>query len=137
MARSRPQSWPTGGDGSCRREDPLMPASLTGNQLVCATLEFLGVRHIFGLPGTQNLGFFDALRGSNIRTVLMSSELGASFAANGYYRVSGKVGVFTTIPGPGFTFAITALAEARHDSAAVLYLGSPPPAGGTFALQAV
>src|SRR5438067_1438408 len=93
-----------------------MPESTTGNHLVCATLESLGVKHIFGLPGTQNLGFFEALRHSNIRTVLMCSELGAGFAANGYYRASGKPGVFTTIPGPGFTFALTALAEVLQAS---------------------
>ena len=110
---------------------------MTGNQLACATLERLGVKHIFGLPGSQNLGFFEALRASQIRTVLTSSETGAGFAANGYYRASGRVGVFTTIPGPGFMLALTPLAEARDDSAAVLYLVSAPAERRKFALQAV
>lgn len=110
---------------------------VTGNQLACATLERLGVTHIFGLPGSQNLGFFEALRISRIRTILMSSETGAGFAANGYYRSSGRVGVFTTIPGPGFTLALTALAEARADSAAVLYLVAAPERLRKFALQSI
>ena len=109
----------------------------TGNQIACATLERLGVTHIFGLPGSQNLGFFEALRVSRIRTILMSSETGAGFAANGYYRASGRVGVFTTIPGPGFALALAPLAEARADSAAVLYLVPSPESRRKFALQSI
>jgi acetolactate synthase-1/2/3 large subunit len=112
---------------------------IEGNEIVCGTLERLGTRHVFGVPGSQNAGLFDALRRSRIRTVLTTHELAASFMANGYARASGEVGVVATIPGPGFTYALTGLAEARLDSAAVLLLvGSPPTEPGrVFQLQAI
>src|SRR3954470_12496367 len=94
----------------------------TGADILCRELESLGVRHLFGMPGTQNVALFEALRKSSIRTVVPTSELAAGFMANGYYRASGKVGVLTTIPGPGFTFTVPAIAEAAHDSAAVLFI---------------
>ena len=96
--------------------------SRTGGQILCSSLEKLGVTHIFGLPGTQNIGFFECLRRSSIRAIVPTHELAAGFMANGYYRASGKVGVLTTIPGPGFAFTVAAIAEASHDSAALLYI---------------
>lgn len=111
----------------------------TGGRILCSTLEQLGVRHVFGVPGTQNISLFEALRQSSLRTILATSELAAGFMANGYYRASGKVGVLTTIPGPGFAWAVTAIAEASQDSAALLYVVNKPAAGpGTiFNLQAI
>lgn len=108
----------------------------SGSKLICKALESLGVTHVFGIPGTQNVTFFEALRRSHMRTVLATHEGGAGFMANGYYRASGRVGVFTTIGGPGFTNALTPLAEARDDSAAVLYIVKAPPEGAeAFRLQ--
>jgi acetolactate synthase-1/2/3 large subunit len=111
----------------------------TGSEVIRSTLEALGVRHVFGVPGTQNLELFEALRRSSIRTVLATHELAASFMANGYARASGRVGVLVTIPGPGFTYALTGLAEARLDSAPLLYLvGEPARSPGRhFQLQAI
>jgi acetolactate synthase-1/2/3 large subunit len=58
--------------------------------------------------------------------------------ANGYYRASGRLAALVTIPGPGFTFALTGLAEALHDSAALLHLvGAPPPGDRRFRFQSV
>ena len=59
--------------------------------------------------------------------------------ANGYYRASGKVGVLTTIPGPGFAFALAAIAEASHDSAALLYIVGKAPENSArkYNLQAI
>jgi len=71
---------------------------------------------------------YESLRRSSVRTVLATHELAAAFMAIGHYRASGQVAVLTTIPGPGFTYALTGLAEAQHDSAALLYL--VPKAGG-------
>ncbi len=99
---------------------------LTGGTILCSELEKLGVQHIFGLPGSQNVSFFEALRQSSIRTVLATHELAAAFMANGYYRASGKVGVLTTIPGPGFAYTVAAIAEASQDSSALLYIASQP-----------
>ena len=111
----------------------------TGADLVCQTLADLGVRCVFGLPGTQNVTLFEALRRSSIRTVLASHEAAATFMANGYYRASGRLGVVVTIPGPGFAWALPALAEARLDSAALLLLTGPPARGPgrAFQLQAI
>ena len=98
---------------------------------LCATLEDLRVRHVFGLPGTQNLALAEALRRSNTRWIVPSNELAAAFMANGYYRASGRPGVVLTIPGPGFTWALTGMAEARLDSAAVLWITGDHPEGET------
>jgi acetolactate synthase-1/2/3 large subunit len=91
------------------------------------------------LPGSQNVEFFEALRQSSLRTILANHELSAAFMATGYYRASGKVGVLTTIPGPGFAYTVAAIAEASLDSAAVLYIASKPPdvAGKKFNRQSI
>lgn len=94
----------------------------SGNELLVEVLDGLGVTCAFGLPGTQNAGLFEALRGSSIRTVLSTSELSASFMACGYARASGEPGILLTIPGPGFTFGIPGLAEARLDSTPLLQI---------------
>jgi acetolactate synthase I/II/III large subunit len=111
----------------------------TGGEALCSALERLGVEHVFGVPGTQNIALFEALRRSSLRTILATHELAAGFMANGYYRGSGKVGVLTTIPGPGFAFTIAAIAEAAQDSSALLYIvgkaGTIP--GRKFNLQQI
>ena len=112
---------------------------MTGAVELCRTLETLGVDTVFALPGGQNVALFEALRTSKIRTVVATHELGASFMANGYARSSGRPGVLATIPGPGFTYALTGLAEARLDSTPILHiLGSPATGPGRrFQLQAL
>ena len=97
-----------------------------GAELLCNSLESLGVDHVFGVPGTQSVLLYDALKRSKIRSVLATHELGASFMANGYHRASGRVAPLITIPGPGFTYALTGLAEALHDSAAILHIVGQP-----------
>jgi acetolactate synthase-1/2/3 large subunit len=114
-------------------------AKVNGGRLLCSALEGLGVQHIFGLPGSQNVEFFEALRQSSLRTILANHELAAAFMANGYYRASGKVGVLTTIPGPGFAYTVAAIAEASLDSSAILYIANKPPdvAGKKFNRQSI
>ena len=110
----------------------------SGAELLCDTLERLGVRCVFGLPGTQNLALYEALRRSRLRSVVATHELAASFMANGYYRASGRLAPLLTIPGPGFTYALTGLAEARQDSAALLHVvGAPPEGRRPFQFQAL
>lgn len=108
-----------------------------GAQVLCQTLERLGAKHIFGLPGTQNIGFFEAIRQSKLEAVVPCHELAAAFMANGYFRASGQPGILTTIPGPGMAYVVAALAEAAHDSAAVLYVLEKPETrpGRKFTLQ--
>lgn len=112
---------------------------MTGAELLCRALEREGVTHVFGLPGTQNVPLFEALRTASLRTVVATHELGAAFMAAGYSRASGRAGVLTTIPGPGFTYALTGLAEARLDSTPILYLVGQPARrpGKRFQLQAL
>ena len=93
-----------------------------GAEIICDALEAVGATVVFGMAGSQNIALFDALRASRLRTVVATSESGAAFAANGYSRASGGVGVLTTIPGPGFTFALSGIAEALLDSAALLWI---------------
>lgn len=99
----------------------------TVGELFWKRLNELGIDTVFGLPGTQTVPLWEALRRIGIRTVLSSSETAAAFAANGYYRTSGKPAVICTIPGPGYTLALTGLAEARHDSAALIHVIALPP----------
>jgi acetolactate synthase-1/2/3 large subunit len=112
---------------------------MRGADRVCRALEEIGVETVFGLPGSQNVAFFDALRTSRMRTVVATHELAASFMANGYARACGRPGVLVTIPGPGFTYALTGLAEAFLDSTPVLHiLGQPAVGPGRrFQLQAL
>lgn len=109
-----------------------------GFELVCRALEREGVRHVFGVPGTQSVHLYEGLRRSGLRTVLTASELGAAFAAGAYGRVSGAPGTLLTIPGPGFAYALPGLAEARLDSAPLVHLTwAPPSRGRPFDLQAI
>lgn len=113
---------------------------MTGAEQICSFLEQTGVDVVFGLPGTQNVFLFEALRKSNLKTIVTSDEMAAGFMANGYYRASGNLGVFCTIPGPGLTYALTPLAEALADSAAVLFITlthSGRGNGRRFELQAL
>ena len=84
---------------------------MKGAERVVRALEGVGIETAFGLPGSQNLALFEALRTSRIRTVVPTHELAASFMANGYARASGRPGVLVTIPGPGFTYALTTAAQ--------------------------
>jgi acetolactate synthase I/II/III large subunit len=102
---------------------------VNGAERLCDALSARGVECVFGLPGTQNTALYEALRRSRLRSVVPTHELAASFMANGYYRASGRPGVLITIPGPGFAYAVPGLAEARHDSAALLHITGAPPGG--------
>ena len=105
------------------------PAALHGAEILCTTLAALGVEYVFGVPGTQNVELYDALRRSTLRSILTTHELGAAFMANGYARASGKVGVVVTIPGPGFAFTLAGLAEAKLDSVPLLLITGQPAQG--------
>ena len=111
----------------------------SGAELICDALQRAGVDCVFGLPGTQNVPLYEALRTSALRTVVATHELSAAMMANGYFRASGRAAALVTIPGPGFTWALTGVAEATLDSAALLHLvGSPATTpGARFQLQAL
>jgi acetolactate synthase-1/2/3 large subunit len=98
-------------------------ATLTAIQLLLRYLEAEGVEVIFGIPGGPLMPLYEALfeRGK-IRPILTRHEGGAAFMADGYARVSGRLGVCCTTTGPGATNALTGLACARRDSVPVLIL---------------
>ncbi len=75
-----------------------------------------GVDLVFGYPGGAIMPLYDALEGSGVRHVLTRHEQGAVFAAEGYARVTGKVGVAMATSGPGATNLVTGIADAKMDS---------------------
>ena len=90
--------------------------SVTGAEIMVKCLEKQGVKVLFGYPGAAICPFYDALRDSSIRHVLVRQEQNAGHAASGYARASGKVGVCVVTSGPGATNLITAIASAYMDS---------------------
>ena len=91
---------------------------LTGAEIVIECLKEQGVDTIFGYPGGAILNVYDELykHRDEIRHVLTSHEQGASHAADGYARSTGKVGVCFATSGPGATNLVTGIATAYMDS---------------------
>ncbi len=91
---------------------------MTGAQIVIETLIEQGVTDVFGYPGGQVLHIYDELykASDRIRHILTAHEQGASHAADGYSRVTGKVGVVIATSGPGATNLVTGIATAMLDS---------------------
>lgn len=95
---------------------------MTGAQAAVATLCAHGVGCVYGVPGAQNNEFWDALKSHGVPYLLVSNEFSASIMADAAARVSGHVGVFSVIPGPGLTNALTGIGEALHDSVPIVGL---------------
>lgn len=91
---------------------------LTGSQILVECLKEQGVDTIFGYPGGAVLNIYDELyrHQDEIRHILTSHEQGASHAADGYARSTGKVGVCLATSGPGATNLVTGIATAYMDS---------------------
>ncbi|MBE5888272.1 MAG: biosynthetic-type acetolactate synthase large subunit [Lachnospiraceae bacterium] len=91
--------------------------TLTGSQIIIECLKEQGVDTVFGYPGGAILNVYDAIYQQNdIKHVLTSHEQGASHAADGYARSTGKVGVCFATSGPGATNLVTGIATAYMDS---------------------
>jgi len=90
--------------------------SQTGAQLTLRLLQALGVTDIFGYPGGAIMPMYDAIYLSDIKHYLCRHEQGAAFAALGYARASGKLGVCMATSGPGATNLLTGIADAMADS---------------------
>ena len=82
---------------------------------------------VFGIPGVHNIELFRGLHRSGIRVVAPRHEQGAGFMADGWSIATGKPGVCALISGPGLTNVITPIAQAYHDSRAMLVLASTTP----------
>ncbi len=91
---------------------------ITGAEIVVECLKEQGVKTVFGYPGGCILNVYDALykHSDEINHILPSHEQGASHAADGYARVTGKVGVCLATSGPGATNLVTGIATAYMDS---------------------
>ena len=107
-------------------------------QLITALLAE-GVDVVFGYPGGAILPFYDALYGSPLTHILTRHEQGAVMAADGYARVSGKVGVCVATSGPGVTNLVTGIANAYMDSVPLVALTGQVPTAvlGTDAFQEI
>ena len=95
---------------------------LNGSQIVLEVLKEQGVDTIFGYPGGTILNIFDELYkyGDTFKHILTAHEQGASHAADGYARATGKVGVCFATSGPGATNLVTGIATAYMDSVPVV-----------------
>ena len=91
---------------------------LTGAQIVIECMKEQGVDTVFGYPGGAILNVYDELykHSDEIRHILVSHEQGASHAADGYARATGRVGVCFATSGPGATNLVTGIATANIDS---------------------
>lgn len=91
---------------------------LTGAEIICECLLEQGVDTVFGYPGGAALNTYDALYkySDRINHILTAHEQGASHAADGYARSTGRTGVVMTTSGPGATNIVTGLATANIDS---------------------
>ncbi|MAS83863.1 MAG: acetolactate synthase, large subunit, biosynthetic type [Legionellales bacterium] len=101
---------------------------LRGAEIFCRALKDEGVKHLFGYPGGAVLHIYDALYKQNdVEHILVRHEQGATHAADGYARATGKPGVVVVTSGPGATNAITGIATAHMDSIPlVVFTGQVP-----------
>ncbi|HEX2924999.1 MAG TPA: biosynthetic-type acetolactate synthase large subunit [Ruminiclostridium sp.] len=102
---------------------------LSGADVIIECLKEQGVDTVFGYPGGQAIIIYDALyRARNeIRHILTSHEQGASHAADGYARATGKVGVCIATSGPGATNLVTGIATAYMDSVPMVAITGQVP----------
>ncbi|MGB1265832.1 MAG: acetolactate synthase 3 large subunit [Nereida ignava] len=105
-----------------------MPAPMTGAQIVIQALKEQGVDTIFGYPGGAVLPIYDEIfQQSDINHILVRHEQGATHAAEGYARATGKPGVVLVTSGPGATNAVTGLTDALLDSIPMIVLSGQVP----------
>jgi acetolactate synthase-1/2/3 large subunit len=103
-------------------------ALMTGAEIFVRSLILENVEVLFGYPGGATIGVYDALHDiSDIRHVLTRHEQGATHAAEGYARATGKPGVVLVTSGPGATNTVTGIADAYMDSTPlVVFTGQVP-----------
>jgi acetolactate synthase-1/2/3 large subunit len=99
----------------------------SGAQVVVAALERAGVEVCFGLPGVHNLALWAELRESSIRLVGVRHEQAAAYAADGYARATGKLGVAITTTGPGAANTLGAVGEAWASRSPILVIATDIP----------
>ena len=95
---------------------------MKGSEFVVKALESEGVDTLFGYPGGAIMPFYDAIVGAKFKHILVRNEQGASLAADGYARATGRVGVCVGTSGPGATNLVTGIYNAFMDSVPVVCL---------------
>lgn len=113
---------------------------LSGADILIQSLKDEGVEYIFGYPGGAVLHIYDALfKQDAVKHILVRHEQGATHAADGYARATGKPGVVLVTSGPGATNAITGIATAYMDSIPMVVISGqvPSPVIGSDAFQEV
>ncbi len=107
--------------------DVELGSTMSGSEILVACLEREGVETIFAYPGGASMEIHQALTRSKIRTVLPRHEQGGAFAADGYARASGRVGVCMATSGPGATNLVTGIADAYMDSVPLVAITGQVP----------
>ena len=113
---------------------------LSGAEIVVRSLKDEGVEYLFGYPGGAVLHLYDAiLRQDDVKHILVRHEQGATHAADGYARSTGKPGVVIVTSGPGATNAVTGIATAYYDSIPMVVISGQVPSAliGSDAFQEV
>src|ERR1019366_1050244 len=104
-----------------------MSTLMSGARMLAECLAREGVDCMFGYPGGVTLPFYDVLYDHQIRHVLVRHEQNAAFAAQGYSRATGKVGVCCATSGPGATNLVTGLVDAMMDSIPIVAITGQVP----------
>jgi len=113
---------------------------LTGAEIIIESLKAEGVEYVFGYPGGAVLHIYDAFyKQDAVQHILVRHEQGATHAADGYARATGKPGVVLVTSGPGATNAVTGIATAYMDSVPMIVITGqvPKPLIGNDAFQEV
>lgn len=101
---------------------------MSGSEIFVRSLIAEGVEVLFGYPGGAVIGIYDALKDfSNIRHILTRHEQGATHAAEGYAKATGKTGVVLVTSGPGATNTVTGIADAFMDSIPIVVFSGQVP----------
>lgn len=127
-----PQPLPTlasSAGGRSRPEAPGRPVR-NGGDLVVETLEALGAKTVFGIPGQHALGLFDAMGRGKLHFVSSRVENNSAFAADGYSRATGEVGVLFLSTGPGALTSLAGLQEAYASGVPMVVVASQIPLEG-------
>jgi acetolactate synthase-1/2/3 large subunit len=101
--------------------------SMTGGEAIVSGLVAHGVNTVFGLPGAQIYGLFDAFQQAQLKVIGARHEQACGYMAYGYARSTGRVGVFSVVPGPGVLNAGAALLTAFGSNEPVLCLTGQVP----------
>src|ERR1700742_243541 len=128
-SRSRPTAsarsataWSTNNN-----ERTVAMTAMTGGEAIVSGLVAHGVNTVFGLPGAQVYGLFDAFHQAQLRVIGARHEQACGYMAYGYARSSGKPGVFSVVPGPGVLNASAAMLTAFGSNEPVLCLTGQVP----------